>query len=299
MSTETPSDATPESDDYGTQDEIYAPFSEEQLKANPPKEVEFDDTEGDTSAIAGHPVTQTPEAFPNEQAAVESQQTEQPADELPVGDATQSGDEPGQEEQAEPEFDAALLASIGMEESQAKAQFGTPEALKNAVRLVDQNAMQIAWQQEQQQLPPEQHQQVDEQGQEQQTNIPGPRSPDEFQLPEPSDGEEWDDDVYSIVEALNSHWSAKLDAVQQELDTQRQHTESFLESQQQEAAIQYVEAFEARVNALGDEWTELLGKGDGREMPIDSPHVQNRLHLDSVTKLIAKGHAAQGRPPRS
>lgn len=318
MSTET------QNDEYGTIDEALQPrVSEEKLAAAQDEhrsEVEFDDTPG-TMAVAGVTTDEEgqplPETFSQDeqQVEIETDETESPADAYPDGedDAAPGGDGPEQEAQDSVEFDAALLQAAGLEESQARAQFGTPEALENALRLADINA--VRWAQQQQQSGPQftdplpfEQQPAQPQQPVQQQEQPDAQAEliteEELELPELPDGEEWDDETVAVVQTLADHFNKKFQAAQQQfeaqLNEQGQATQAWMEERAQETLANYVAEFDGFVNELGDEWTDILGKGDGPAMAAKDPnslHVQNRVHLDTVSRQLEAGRQAQGLPP--
>lgn len=224
----------------------------------------------------------------------------EPADETPAGDdATASGDG-GQPETTTPEFDAALLADFNLTPEQAKAQFGTPEALANAGRLLDQRVLhsfQQATQQPRntQPLPPQPRGEVVIPQEQQQTNQPA--EADEFKMPEPSDGEAWDEDVTRLVQSLNEHHAKQLKAVNDQLSQQRQFAEEVLRERQAQENARYVQEVDEFANGLGDEWTAVLGKGSGYELGAQSPFVTARAQLDAIAQQLANGRQLQQLPP--
>ena len=219
----------------------------------------------------------------------------EPAEELPAGDdATDSGDG-GQPESTEPEFDAALLADFNLTAEQAKAQFGTPQALENAGRLLDQRVLQNF----QQVTQRPQQQPSDQQQPQTPAQTPNPEQVAEFEMPEPSDGEAWDEDVTRLVQSLNQHHAKQQQALQAELQKQRQVTEAMLAERQEIETRRYVEELDGFVNNLGDEWTAVLGKGSGYELGPQSPFVTARAQLDTIAQQLSHGRQVQGLPPLS
>jgi hypothetical protein len=242
----------------------------------------------------------------------ESHETE-PVDEVPAGDATDSGEDDGGGEEAEPtepEFDPVLLAAVGLGVEQAKAQFGTPLALKNAVRLLDAKAVGIAQTfEEQQQLQQQQQQEAwNQQNQHHQQQQPHPpqQTPTpvepgaEFKMPETADGEPWDEDVQKLVKEMNAAFDAKLAArlaeQQAVIDQQRQTTDAFLHERQVAERKKYVQEFDGFVNKLGGGWEKVLGKGDGFAMDPNSAEVKARIHLDNVAQQLTFGRRQQQLP---
>lgn len=327
MSTEIQSDQNVVDDEYGTEDPILDPSaSEDDLIAAQEASVndaEYDDTPG-TVQVAGvttddDDAGQEPEPGLQQpvrnKAALDAAQKSSSADANPVDEeATASGNGPD-DDQDGVEWDAALLQAAGLEESEARAQFDSPEALENAVRLWDLRAVKWAQEQEEaasrqfseqpdpaQQQPPQQPQrrEVEEQ-------TPDLIDEEELELPELPDGEEWDDETVAVVQSLANHFNAKFQAaVEQmeakfrgELEQTSQITQAWLEQQAQETLANYVAEFDGFVNELGDEWTDILGKGDGYKLPQDSQELQNRVHLDTVSRQLQQGREANGLPPLS
>jgi hypothetical protein len=73
-----------------------------------------------------------------------------------------------------------------------------------------------------------------------------------------------------------------------------------MEERAQETLANYVAEFDGFVNELGDEWTDVLGKGDGPTMARENPdnsQVQARVHLDTVSRQLEYGRQQQGLPP--
>jgi hypothetical protein len=293
--------AQPEGD-FDTVDPFLEEVAEQQAKgeealAKEAEAPEEQETENETPA----PEAASPE--PQYDDTSHADDETEPAEELPAGDATDSGDDGGQDAPAEPQFDPALLADFNLTPEQAKAQFGTPEALANAGRLLDQRVLnqfqqQYATPNAQQQpgLPPAPAPGTHVEIPLEQQQTPNPATAAEFKMPETLDGEEWDEDVKRLVEHLNKGFNQQLAAQAAELNKQRQVTEAFLQQQQQQAEQAYVQGVDNFVNNLGDEWTAVLGKGSGYELGAQSPFVTARAQLDAIAQQLSNGRQVQGLP---
>jgi hypothetical protein len=291
-------------EEYDSQDPIYEPFSQEELNANPARPVEYDDTPG-TMEIEGVTDDGVPrEAQPQqrqqpEPARQETNQEAEDADAYPAPEeAADTGDDgQGQEASDSSEWDAAMLQAAGLEESEAAARFGTPQALENAVRLMDERS--ISYWQQQEQFEQLQQRQQEEYQQQQQMQSPAADedSEDVLELPEPHDGGEWSEEVVSLVQTIADHFNKKLAKRDELLESQRHFAEAYQEEKAREQLNQYVEVFDGFVDKLGDEWTPIFGKGSGAEMDLNSPEVQARAHLDTVSRQLELGREAQGLPP--
>lgn len=287
-------------DDYDTLDpmleETQAEIAAQQAKGEEAlaKEESAETGEVNESEAAEAPAPESPVA------EYDHPEETEPAEELPAGDdATDSGDG-GQPETAEPEFDAALLADFNLTAEQAKAQFGTPEALANAGRLLDQRVLQNFQQVAQnpnQVLPKQPNGEVIIP--QERTQTTNPEQAAEFEMPEPSDGEAWDEDVTRLVQSLNEHHAKQQKQLQAELEKQRQVTEAILAERQEIETRRYVDELDGFVNALGDEWTAVLGKGSGYDLGPQSPFVTARAQLDAIAQQLSHGRQVQGLPQLS
>lgn len=270
-------------------DQQNTAFAEPGAMDAPP--VEFDDTshqdDEDTAAL---------EAAASAPAEDTTQQTQQAEDSVPAEDAAASGDDAGDE----PAFDQDLLDAAGITAEQAQSQFGTPEALENAVRLIDQRFFAVGQAALQQQQQPVQTQQPQPTQPQRPDAQPAPPQIPTFELPKPEGAEDWDPDTKALVEAQNKFYHQQFDRLRQEmgvkLGEQAQAVQAMLQERQQVLEHQYVQEFDGFCNDLGDSWKGLLGEGSGYEMPKESLQFQNRAHLDQVAAQLAAGRQAQGQP---
>jgi hypothetical protein len=276
-----------------------------------------DDIQGDSGqepagdSDANDQVSDAPDAneTPADEQAQPDTDGEQTADDVPAGDADPAPSA-GEQDAAQPQWSQSLLEAAGLPNAEvAKQQFGTPKALENAVRLMDARAVQIG--QHFSQVPPTAPQQPPHpQWQQQGPPIQQPQQPtnepaagdDEFKMPDPPEGEEWDEATTSLVKSLHSQFNSKWKQQQELLSQQQQFINSHLQQQQQAQLQQYVQEFDGFVNALPETWAPVLGKGSGFEMAAknpQSPQLQARVHLDNVAKQLQAGRQAQNLPPLS
>jgi hypothetical protein len=199
------------------------------------------------------------------------------------------------DEAAESAFPEYLLEAAGITAGEAESQFGTPEALGAAVRMLDSRFLQagalLVGQQGAPPLqPPTPLQQVQPP---QQVTIEGD---DDFELPPMSGDEVWDDDTKALVQALNKKYKSELSKRDEQLLQHQQTLQSLLQEKHMDAQQRYVDEFDEFVNELGREYKALLGEGSGYELKRESIAMQNRVHLDSIAAQYAAGRRAHGQP---
>ena len=260
--------------------------------------VEFDDTPG-TVEVAG--------------VTADSAQETQPADEVPAPTAAVSKsseptapdaeDETQAPDAATPIYEQAFLDAAGISADQAAAQFGTPEALKNAVRMLDQRFVaagaaalsQQAQRQPAPVAPAPQHQPSGDANAAAQ--LPA------FQMPKPASGEEWDPDTVELANGIAAQFRAQLAAQQQAFEERLRAndsvTQQLLEERIQQERVAYANEFDGFVEKLGEQWKPLLGEGSGFDLPKESIAYQNRVHLDVIASQLKAGLETQGRPSLS
>ena len=253
--------------------------------------IEFDDTPGLTD------LTPTPN---------QNQQT----DELPVVTDADSkisekaANEPEGgtegEQSAEPEFEQYLLEAAGLTAEQAKNDFGSPDALKSAVRMLDARFVAAGQQvlSQRRQVPDTQQQQSA--ARQQPTSDEKPAELPAFKLPKPKESDDWDEDTKALVDSIKGHFEAQLSAQQkafnERLGQQQAATEQMLAERARAEQLSYVEEFDGFVNKLGDAWKPLLGQGSGFDLPKEGMAYQNRVHLDTIAAQLKAGLEVQGRP---
>ena len=246
---------------------------------------QFDDTNhADDESAAGDPATQ------------KSPATETVDEVVPTGEEVVQPEAKGEDQ--EPEFDPSLLAAAGLASAEeAKVQFGTPKALENAVRLIDMRSVGVAeaalaqhLAAQTRQTPPTPQQQI-------QTITPA--SAPEFKMPDPPEGEEWDNATIALFKGLHDQFAQRLDAQKAEIEAAKAFQAQLAIEREQHELRRYVDEFDSFVNKLGDDWKPLLGEGSGFQLKKDSLQLRNRVQLDSISKQLAFGRSAQGLPELS
>lgn len=204
------------------------------------------------------------------------------------------------------QFPAELLNSLGLTEAQAKQQFGTPEQLEAAVRFHDQQMMnrgRQAFQAERQPQPPAQSPPPATQPPSPQATAPADaaKKPTGFE-PFQFNPDEWDPATAKLLNGLNEHFGKQFEQLANVVQPVQQHDEALrglLNIHMQQAQADYVREFESQIASLGDEWSDVLGKGDGMKMDRQSPQIQNRIKLDESMLMLARGRRESGLPPLS
>lgn len=192
---------------------------------------------------------------------------------------------PDESGKSEVEFPDYLLRAAGITSEQAKKQFGNPETLEAAVRMLDQRFVALG----QAHLYSQQPKTDDRTGGQQKQPVST-----EFQLPKPAEGEDWDEDTKKLVVALNDHYQKIFKAQSESLLEQQQAVAQLLQDRGRWEQHQYLKEFDDFVNKLGEEWEGILGRGEGPTLPADSIAMQNRIHLDSIANQLAIGRRVQG-----
>lgn len=252
--------------------------------------VEFDDTShaDDEGEAASDPAAAAAAAAA---AAVTAKETVD--DDVPTGeeDDQSAADAVEPPVVQEPVFDPSLLSAAGLATAEeAKILFGTPKALENAVRLMDARSVAVA------QVAAPAAPMVPAKT-EQQMVIPAAEVKPEFKMPEPPEGEEWDEATVALVTGLQKQFADQLAAQQKVIAEQQKQTQAILDERAAIEVRRYVEDFDGFVNALPDEWNDTLGKGSGFELPKDGIAMKARVQLDQTARLLADGRAKQGQPP--
>lgn len=192
---------------------------------------------------------------------------------------------------SETKFDPLLLQAAGLDEKEAREQFGSPKALENAIRLIDARSIQAAksalTQVTQPPAPPLQQKPQE---------IPAEVDA-EFKMPEPPEGEEWDESTVELVKHLNEQFSRKLEQQKRELEEQRLATQEFLAEKRTQELKRYVDEFDGFVNKLAEPWKKVFGAGSGYDLNPNSAEFKSRVQLDETVKQLAFGRSQQGLPP--
>jgi hypothetical protein len=205
---------------------------------------------------------------------------------------------PAGEVEAESAFSSELLNAAGLTEEEATASFGTPEALTSAVRMLDQRYLQ-AGQQLAAPVAPQPVQFQTQQPQQQTQQVTPPEEWEPFELPPPSDAEDWDADTKALVNALDQRHRSELAKRDALLQQQQQAMQLVLQDRMESQRKAYVDQFDGFVNELGDEYQSFLGKGTYRDMNPNSVFMRNRAHLDNTAAQYAAGRRAHGQPELS
>lgn len=244
---------------------------------------EYADAEGEEGS--------TPEPAEVSESDKQDKNETPPAEEkVPAGEAAAQKSEGGKEE---PQFDTELVTAAGLRSvDEAKELFGTPKALEAAVRLMDQRSILVASEQQRYVAPAQPTTQT-------QSKIPDVSDPGDFKMPDPPEGEEWDDATVAVVKSLHAHFDAKFKAQQESLQKQQEVTEQFVQDRQSQELRRYIDEFDGFVEQLGDDWKATFGKGSGFELDPKGIHLQNRVVLDQASKNLATGRKAQGLPELS
>ena len=196
------------------------------------------------------------------------------------GDGTSDGDSG---------FFPELLNAAGLTETEATEQFGTPDALSNAIRMLDTRFVNAG----SQQFASQQQQQQQQIVPKKEAKSPG----GQFEMPAPPEGEEWEESTKTIFKSMAEQYSAELAKRDSDIEAQAQATLALLEQSDAATNQQYIEKFDGFVNGLGDEWAPLFGKGGGSSLAPDSMQLQNRFALDETAAQLAAGREIHGQPP--
>jgi hypothetical protein len=191
-----------------------------------------------------------------------------------------------------PVFDPELIAAAGLKDAaEAKIQFGTPKALENAVRLMDQKSVSVA------ETALTLHLAQQRQQQEQTTKIPAELKLPEFKMPDPPEGEEWDEATVRLAKSLHEQSIAQLKLVHDQLDQQKKFNDDLQQERRFAETRRYVEVFDEFVTELGEDWKPLLGDKPGPQLDKQGLHLKNRVLVDQTAKQLAFGRQQQGLEP--
>lgn len=120
----------------------------------------------------------------------------------------------------------------------------------------------------------------------------GEESPSAAETPAPEDANAWlkelgltedefDPAIIKAFETLNTRYTNELRQLQQANDAQQRK--------------QYYSWFDDKIAGLGDEFSEVLGKGRGDELKQDTPEFQNRVKLLEEMEALKAGYEVQNR----
>lgn len=235
------------------------------------------------------------------------------SDEVADGGAGGVSDDAGKDEVdraaedgTESEFPQELLDAAGIDAERAATQFGSPEALANAITQMDQRYVQAAKAFPSPPAPAPGTAAGTESAPEADTQA-GDTTPAEGNsldwLPEPSEGEEWDADTKRLIAAIDERYKSELAARDKELADQREFLAAiaaerleYEQQQQQHAAAEYVREFDAFIDALGESFHGVFGEGPGAQLDQNTLQFQNRVQLDQTASQLAAGREAYGQP---
>ncbi len=214
---------------------------------------------------------------------------------------------------AAPQFEPDLLASVGMTAEEAASEFGSNEELAKYDaffnrRLYQQASAQLQQQQASQPVEagaqqaqptnqPAQPAQAAPPAQPTQQQPPAQPQGDGLELPElPIDMDRWDDDTKEHLIKPIQEWVGqvfqRLAPNVQQMQQTVQTLDSAYQSQMRE---QYHAAFEDAIESLGDDWTQVLGKGTLQE--IKPEELKARQDLDAAARLLNQTRQQSGLPP--
>jgi len=188
---------------------------------------------------------------------------------------------PGEGEAQEFEFSPELLNAAGLTEEQARADFGTPEAVQAAVRMLDTRFVSSG---RQAQPAPEQALPDD---------IVVEETP--WELPPREDGEDWDPDSVKLIEAMNQRTATLLSQRDLQLKQQQEYLSGLVQQQRQSESDRALAEFDGLVNSLPDDWRGLLGTGTAYDLDPNSLHFNNRMHLEQTMGALQNGNRMAGR----
>lgn len=252
---------------------------------DPHDEVEGDDQPtDDLTAPETDPVEQMfDEPDDDDQETPSGQQEEKETEKASAEDGDARTDK--EEATTVDEFDPAVLgiaAELGIPESAARG-FGSKEALQNHL-MKTVNARNVAFQQQEQQRQVAARQPA-----------PEPFVPTPFKLDMPKDI--FDKELIAQVSAMNDHYAQQIEQLHKSMAPVGQLQADFAQVQQvlqAQATAAAEQQFDGVVNALGDKYEPLFGKGTASALPRGGPQHGNRSRLWQAADRIARGYASSG-----
>lgn len=213
----------------------------------------------------------------------------------------------------------------GMSDEQARS-YSSQEDLERTLVMMDQRAMQQAWNRQQQQqqaaygyqqqpqyrwqAPPQQYQ-PQQPPQQQQPQYPQQQVattpqqeqqqvPDEFRYQ--FDPDMVDPGTAELLTGMQDHYgrliqqmSSNLNAVQSRLYQQELAAQQAAYQRQQELQNQMIREFDSAISSLGPEYNDIFGTGSTLELPPNSPQYMNRQRIWHAQELARNQHAWEGR----
>ena len=208
--------------------------------------------------------------------------------ELDLIGGNQPAVEPGQDEgdvdqDIDNEYPEELLAAAGLTLEQAQ-EFGSVQAVQSAVRYLDTQFVS--------------------QGNKALESAPAAQpledivvEEDNWELPEPVESSEWDEDTKRLATSMVDKFKGMLSKRDRQLKEQQEFIQQYVQEQQREKQRQSLDEFDGMVNSLPDEWVPLLGRGTAFDLDPNSLAFNNRVHLDRTMIALQQGNLAAGRPP--
>lgn len=197
-----------------------------------------------------------------------------PSEELDGGD-----DEAGEAAEGDEEWPEILLRSMGMDQEQAEASFGTPEVMADHLRQFDTNLIQSR-----------------------RAQVPAPAPAPEPEAEEPDFDvesvipEDWSDDVKDTFRKMSDAFDQKMAARDKRIEAQEQ---ALVQQRMREEAVanqRYADEFDEFVDNLGDAWIGTFGKGKTEKLDSETFAYRNRIMLDQTAGQLAASLHEQGMP---
>jgi hypothetical protein len=199
-----------------------------------------------------------------------------PQYQIPQAQDDQSGEDEG--------FAPELLAAAGLTEEEALQDFGSPEALQSAVRMLDTRFVS------------EGRQAMQAEALHPQEDIT-PGDAEEWNLPTPEGSDDWDEDTRRLVGAMGDQFKSMLSKRDEQIKVQQEILQQQIQDQQRRAMEQELAEFESMVNSLPDSYTPFLGVGETSSFRPGSMQLNNRLHLGQTMDQLQAGNRMAGRSP--
>jgi hypothetical protein len=249
-------------------------------------------------------------------------------DEVPTGESLD-------EDTGEDPFGTGLLSrarEYGLDENSVRNRFSSAEALEQSLLLMDEQAIARSqqWQQNQQmaaeqwrlqqqaqrpqfaqpptpqatppvQQSPQGYVPPQQQYPQQQQPVDPQQLPAELR-PYEINAEDYDERLATDLNGIQQNMLAVYQAQQAEMANMRsqlqQHEQAMQQRvafEQQQQQLREYEQFDTILDSLGDDWTDLVGKGAQVHTNPNSAEAINRRNLYQQTELIKQVQLAQGR----
>ena len=175
----------------------------------------------------------------------------------------------------------------GMLPAQARAMYKTDAELRNALIAMDQQLLQQ--QQFRQQAPPQQTPQ-------QQPMQPQQQTPTEVQLEAYKLNEEmYEEPLLADLQGMQDHQIKMFQQMHQQIQGLQQYVHQQIAQQRTQALRQHVESFDKAIQGLGDDWSDVFGRGSYQEINRNSAEAYNRGRVLNTVDAIMQQHAVSGR----